>query len=76
MPKPGLDLFAKTEPPAPDAPRPAAPPPSAASDRIVSIGVGLRLSEIAALDAEAARRGISRNALIRGILRDAMQGKA
>lgn len=71
MPKPGLDLFAKTEP-APDAPRPAAP----ASDRIVSIGVGLRLSEIAMLDAEAARRGITRNALIRGILRDALQGKA
>ncbi len=69
MPKPGLtDLFQRTEASAP-APTAPAPTPAGVKDRIVSVGVGFRLTELAELDRIAGERGVKRNALITGIVR-------
>jgi hypothetical protein len=65
-------LFDQTEPTATEPEQPQVP--AAPADRIVSVGVGLRLSEIALLDQAAAARGIARNALLREIVRKALQG--
>lgn len=80
--RPKNNVFTKTEPDDQPEPTPAATStagPTAArppSDRIVPVGVGLKLSELAALDAAAADRGISRNKLMGEILRDWLTARA
>lgn len=75
-------IFKRTEPPEEDArpaaaqPTPAAPrqaaatrPARAKGDKIVSVGVGLKESERAALDDLAAELGVTRNAVMAWALR-------
>lgn len=69
--RPSLNtIFQATEPPVENTESERAAPSQPASsssekDRIVPVGVGLRLSELAQVEAIAAEHGLKRNAILR-----------
>ena len=67
------DLFARTDPAEPGQAEPSIAQhsqamPSQEPDYVRSVGVGLRTSEIEALDVHAEARGISRGALLKRLV--------
>lgn len=87
--KPDLSsIFAKTEPPAEgkrwenvggandSASATTGQAAEVRKDRTVSVGLGLKLSEIERLDALAKERNVKRNALLVGIIREWLDSHA